>query len=97
MGRYPTGSETQSDTALGEEFWLVRPMYFTTRHRSEDGGGAQRLLRRLDGIVHLPYGLASAEPMTHWAELPILSGGMTHVVLGMDVHLIRCVWRAHRQ
>ncbi|WP_307167996.1 AQJ64_40280 family protein [Streptomyces sp. B3I7] len=47
-GRYPADSATGSDTALGEEFWLVRPMYFTTLHALECGRhGAQRLLRRL--------------------------------------------------
>ncbi|PJJ06553.1 hypothetical protein BX264_7085 [Streptomyces sp. 2333.5] len=28
--------KVKSDTALGKEFWLVRPMYFTTLHWSED-------------------------------------------------------------
>ncbi|MFI9169633.1 AQJ64_40280 family protein [Streptomyces lincolnensis] len=36
-GRYPADSATESDTASGEEFWLVMPMYFTTQHWSEDG------------------------------------------------------------
>ncbi|WP_307167995.1 AQJ64_40280 family protein [Streptomyces sp. B3I7] len=38
-----------------------------------------------DGVVRLPYGLSSAETVTHWAELPTLPGGVTHVVLGKDV------------
>ncbi|MFD9443762.1 AQJ64_40280 family protein [Streptomyces sp. NPDC060006] len=92
-GRYPADSETEPDTALGEEFWLVRPMYFTTRHRSEDGAEHRDCFVDSDGIVHLPYGLASAETVTHWAELPTLPGGMTHLVLGKDVQpALQNVW-----
>ncbi|MFI9259745.1 AQJ64_40280 family protein [Streptomyces sioyaensis] len=84
-GRYPAGSATESDTALGEEFWLVRPMYFTTLHWSEDGTEHRDCFVDSDGVVRLPYGLPSAETVTHWAELPTLPGGMTHAVLGEDV------------
>ncbi|MFG2865930.1 AQJ64_40280 family protein [Streptomyces sioyaensis] len=84
-GRYPADSATESDTALGKEFWLVRPMYFTTLHWSEDGAEHRDCFVDSDGVVRLPYGLTSAETVTHWAELPTLPGGMTHVVLGEDV------------
>ncbi|MFE2049597.1 AQJ64_40280 family protein [Streptomyces sp. NPDC059459] len=84
-GRYPAGSAAESDTALGEEFWLVRPMYFTSLHWSEDGAGHRDCFVDSDGVVRLPYGLTSAETVTHWAELPTLPDGMTHVVLGEDV------------
>ncbi|MFE2499079.1 AQJ64_40280 family protein [Streptomyces scopuliridis] len=83
-GRYPPDSVPESDTALGEEFWLVRPMYFTTLHWSEDGAEHRESFVDSDGIVRLPYGLTCAETVTHWAELPTLPGGTTHVVLGKD-------------
>ena len=80
----PTGAESEAGTALGEEFWLVRPMVFTTLHFSEDGTEHRDCFVDSDGIVRLPYGLTSAETVTHWAELPTLPGGMTHAVLGKD-------------
>jgi hypothetical protein len=71
---------------LGEEFWLVRPMYFTSLHFGEDGTEHRDCFVDSDGVVRLPYGLASPETVTHWAELPTLPGGMTtHAVLGADV------------
>ncbi|WP_250290629.1 AQJ64_40280 family protein [Streptomyces atroolivaceus] len=85
-GRYPPDSVTDSGTAVGEEFWLGRPMYFTTLHRSEDGAEHQNCFVDSDGIVRLPYGLTSAETVTYWAELPTLPGGTTHVLLGKDAH-----------
>ncbi|WP_346728068.1 AQJ64_40280 family protein [Streptomyces sp. ISID311] len=84
-GRYPGDSATEFDAALGEEFWLVRPMYFTTLYWSEDGTEHRDCFVDSDGVVRLPYGLPSAETVTHWAELPTLPGGMTHAVLGKDV------------
>ncbi|GGU82342.1 hypothetical protein GCM10010211_55410 [Streptomyces albospinus] len=86
-GRYPADSATESeaDTALGEEFWLVRPMVFTTLHWSEDGAEHRDCFVDSDGVVRLPYGLTSEETVTHWAELPTLPGGMTHGILGEDV------------
>ncbi|WP_435244219.1 AQJ64_40280 family protein [Streptomyces sioyaensis] len=89
-GRYPADrgveseSEAEADTALGEEFWLVRPMTFTTLHWSEDGAEHRDCFVDSDGVVRLPYGLSSAETVTHWAALPTLPGGMTHAVLGGD-------------
>ncbi|MFH8760505.1 AQJ64_40280 family protein [Streptomyces atroolivaceus] len=65
-GRYPPDGVTDSDTAVGEEFWLVRPMHFTTLHRSGDGAEHQNCFVDSDGIVRLPYGLTSAETVTHW-------------------------------
>ncbi|GAB2918861.1 AQJ64_40280 family protein [Streptomyces mayteni] len=75
-GRYP---------ADGEEFWLVRPMYFTTLHLGADGAKHRDCFVDSDGVVRLPYGLTSDESVTHWAELPTLPGGTTHAVLGEDV------------
>ncbi|SHM79446.1 AQJ64_40280 family protein [Streptomyces yunnanensis] len=84
-GRYPADSTADSDAALGEEFWLVMPMYFTTLHWSEDGAEHRDCFVDSDGVVRLPYGLASDETVTHWAELPTLPGGMTRLVLGEGV------------
>ncbi|MFJ9721034.1 AQJ64_40280 family protein [Streptomyces sp. NPDC101213] len=94
-GRYPADDATGSDTASGEEFWLVRPMYFTTLHGSEDGTEHRDCFVDSDGVVRLPYGSTSAETVTHWAELPTLPGGETHAVLGEDVQpAIRNAWGA---
>jgi hypothetical protein len=91
-GRYPADGTAGSDPE-GEEFWLVRPMHFTTAHRSEDGTEHKDCFVDSDGIVRLPYGLTSAETVTHWAELPTLPGGMTHAVLGDDVRpALRNAW-----
>ncbi|SOE09090.1 hypothetical protein SAMN06272775_0174 [Streptomyces sp. 2323.1] len=88
--------KVKSDTALGKEFWLVRPMYFTTLHWSEDGAEHRDCFVDSDEVVRLPYGLTSAETVTHWAELPTLPGGMTHAVLGEDVQpALQNVWGAH--
>ncbi|MFJ9417980.1 AQJ64_40280 family protein [Streptomyces sp. NPDC101227] len=84
-GRYPADGAAESDTALGEEFWLVRPMYFTTLHWSEDGTEHRDCFVDSDGVVRLSYGLASEETVTHWAALPTLPGAMAYVVLGEDV------------
>ncbi|MFD3826716.1 AQJ64_40280 family protein [Streptomyces sp. NPDC058625] len=94
-GRYPADSVTGPDTASGEEFWLVRPMYFTTLHWSGDGAEHRDCFVDSDGVVRLPYGLTSAETVTHWAELPTLPGGTTHVVLGKDARTaLRNAWGA---
>lgn len=85
-GRYPAEGGAEAGTALGEEFWLVRPMYFSALHFGEDGTEHRDCFVDSDGIVRLPYGLASAETVTHWAELPTLPGGLkTRVVLGAGV------------
>ncbi|MFJ8056555.1 AQJ64_40280 family protein [Streptomyces sp. NPDC096142] len=85
-GRYPVDSDAGSGSGLGEEFWLVRPMYFTTLHLDEDGTEHRDCFVDSDGVVRLPYGLDSAETVTHWAELPTLPGGLaSRAVLGEDV------------
>lgn len=84
-GRYPADSAAEPGTASGEEFWLVRPMYFTTRHWSEDGTEHRNCFVDSDEVVRLPHGLGSEETVTHWAELPTLPGGTTHAVLGKGV------------
>ncbi|MDQ0955350.1 hypothetical protein QFZ24_009273 [Streptomyces phaeochromogenes] len=95
-GRYPADSLSESDTALGEEFWLVRPMYFTTQHWDEDGAEHRDCFVDSDGVVRLPHGLTSAETVTHWAELPTLPGGTTHGVLGKDAQTaLQNVWGPH--
>jgi hypothetical protein len=96
-GRYPAGSTTGSaaGAALGEEFWLVRPMVFMSLHRSEDGAEHRDCFVDSDGVVRLPYGRTSAETVTHWAGLPTLPGGTTHLVLGEDVRsALRSAWGA---
>ncbi|SDC90700.1 AQJ64_40280 family protein [Streptomyces prasinopilosus] len=94
-GRYPAerAAESGSGTASGEEFWLVRPMYFTSRHWDEDGTEHRDCFVDSDGVVRLPYGLASEETVTHWAELPVLPGGTTRMVFGEDVQpALRNAW-----
>ncbi|MER5934889.1 AQJ64_40280 family protein [Streptomyces sp. NPDC002054] len=95
-GHYPTDTATESDTTSGEEFWLVRPMYFTTLHWTEDGAEHRNCFVDSDGVVRLPYGLPSDETVTHWAELPTLPVGTTHVVLGKAVQpALQNAWNAH--
>ncbi|MGN5379096.1 AQJ64_40280 family protein [Streptomyces lasalocidi] len=96
-GRYPADSTTGSTagTALGEEFWLVRPMVFTSLHWSEDGAEHRDCFVDSDGVVRLPYGGTSAETVTHWAGLPTLPGGTTHLVLGEGVRsALQSAWGA---
>jgi hypothetical protein len=93
-GRYPADS-AESENALGEAFWLVRPMYFTTRHFSEDGTEHRDCFADSDGSARLPYGPADDHTVTHWAELPTLPGRTTHLVLGEDVQpALQNAWRA---
>ncbi|NED89789.1 amine oxidase, partial [Streptomyces sp. SID11233] len=40
-GRHPAG-DSDPGAALGEEFWLVRTMYYTNEHRDEDGAVVAR-------------------------------------------------------
>ncbi|KAA6224000.1 amine oxidase [Streptomyces albofaciens JCM 4342] len=88
-GRYPPDSDAESGSAAaaGEEFWLVMPMYFTTRHIGEDGAEHRDCFVDSDRVVRLPYGRGRpcAEPVTHWAELPALPGMTVHHVLGDGV------------
>ncbi len=83
-GRYP-GESSDSGAALGEEFWLVRTMYFTDRHQAEDGVTYRDCFVDSDGVVRFPYDPDSADSVTHWAELPALPGEATHLLLGEDV------------
>jgi hypothetical protein len=93
-GRYPAGN-AESDTAPGEAFWLVRPMYFTTLHFGEDGTEHRDCFVDSDRFVRLPYGLADDDTVTHWAELPTLPGRTTHLVLGEDVQpALQNAWSA---
>ncbi|WP_406465526.1 amine oxidase [Streptomyces sp. NBC_01622] len=95
-GRYPADGGAEADAALGEEFWLVRPMYFTSLHFGADGTEHRDCFVDSDGVVRLPYGLDSAETVTHWAELPTLPGEMTtRAVLGEGVQAaLQNAWSA---
>lgn len=85
----------ESGTASGEAFWLVMPMYFTTRHWSEDGTEHRNCFVDSDGYVRLPYGLADDDTVTHWTELPTLPGRTTPLVLGEDVQpALQSAWSA---
>jgi len=77
-GRYPA----EPGEVSGQEFWLVRPMYFTTRHVADDGTEYHDCFVDSDGVVRLPYGRPCAESVTHWAALPVLPGMTVHSVLG---------------
>ena len=88
-GRYP------ADPATGrrEEFWLVRTMYFTDRHRTEDGEVHSDCFVDSDGVVRFPHDPDSDDSVTHWAELPTLPGEATHLLLGDDVRpALRKAW-----
>jgi hypothetical protein len=94
-GRYPVDSDVESDSALGEEFWLVRPMYFTALHFGADGTEHRDCFVDSDEVVRLPYGLAGAETVTHWAELPTLPGGTARAVFGEGVQAaLQQAWSA---
>lgn len=95
-GRYPADDGTESSAAPGEEFWLVRPMYFTSLHFGADGTEHRDCFVDSDGVVRLAYGLDSAETVTHWAELPTLPGEMTaRAVLGEGVQAaLQRAWSA---
>jgi hypothetical protein len=67
---------------LEQDFWLVRPMYFTTHHVADDGTEYRDCFVDSDGVVRLPYGRPCDEPVTHWAALPTLPGMTVHGVLG---------------
>jgi hypothetical protein len=93
-GRYPADG-AESGTASGEEFWLVRPMYFTTRHFGEDGSEHRDCFVDSDGIIRRPYDPADDDTVTHWAYLPTLPGRTTHLVLGEEVQpALRNAWNA---
>jgi hypothetical protein len=67
-----------------QEFWLVRSMYFTSRHVADDGTEYRDCFVDSDGVVRLPYGRPGDEPVTHWAALPTLPGLTTHLLLGEE-------------
>ncbi|WP_342593432.1 AQJ64_40280 family protein [Streptomyces inhibens] len=91
-GRYPPDA-AEPDTAFGQDFWLVLPMYFTTRHIGADGTEYRDCFVDSDRVVRLPYGRPCAEPVTHWAELPTLPGMTVHHVLGGSVRTaLRNAW-----
>jgi hypothetical protein len=67
-----------------QDFWLVRPMYFTTRHVAGDGTEYRDCFVDSDGVVRLPYGRPGTESVTHWAALPALPGMTVHLMLGEE-------------
>ncbi|TLP54490.1 AQJ64_40280 family protein [Microbispora triticiradicis] len=94
-GRFASDDADERDPDAGQEFWLVRPMYFTTRHFAEDGREYRDCFVDSDGVVRLPYGrdrdetLEFDDPITHWAELPTLPGTNVHYLLGEEAEAAR--------
>ncbi|WP_431914802.1 AQJ64_40280 family protein [Nonomuraea jabiensis] len=89
-GRYaPEDGADECDPAAGLEFWLVRPMYFTTRHFDEDGREHRDCFVDSDGIVRPPYGRDGEDPITHWAYLPTLPGTTVHYLTGEEARTAR--------
>ncbi|MGW4236447.1 AQJ64_40280 family protein [Streptomyces sp. NPDC004749] len=85
-GRYPDGHEEDPGSRTGEQFWLVLPMYFHSRHVDEETGALfHDCFVDSDRVVRLPYGGATPEQITHWAELPVLPGTTERQILGDDV------------
>ncbi|WP_159940853.1 MULTISPECIES: AQJ64_40280 family protein [unclassified Nocardiopsis] len=84
----PDGSEGH-DPAAGQEFWLVRPMYFTTHHIAEDGREYHDCFVDSDGFVRFPYGRDRDDSVTHWAELPTLPGTTEHYLVGEEAGTAR--------
>lgn len=83
-GRYPAEGD-DGDRASGEEFWLVRPMYYTDRYETPDGITHHHCFVDSDEVVRFPYDRDSDDSVTHWAELPTLPGTDTHFLGGQDV------------
>ncbi|MFJ2575135.1 AQJ64_40280 family protein [Streptomyces halstedii] len=95
-GRYPAGN-SDSDTAPGEEFWLVRTMYYTTEHRDgeNDATVARNCFVDSDRVIRYPYSPNRDDSVTHWAYLPTLPGQTTHSLGGDEVRpALLDVWRS---
>ncbi|MGW0059572.1 AQJ64_40280 family protein [Streptosporangium sandarakinum] len=94
-GRFPSDDADERDPNAGQEFWLVRPMYFTTRHFAEDGREYHDCFVDSDGVVRLPYGRSGDnpqdddDPITHWAYLPTLPGTTVHYLTGEEAKTAR--------
>jgi hypothetical protein len=94
-GRFASDDAEEGDPNAGQEFWLVRPMYFTTRHFAEDGREYHDCFVDSDGVVRLPYGRGRDnpqdydDPITHWAELPTLPGTAVHYLTGEEAKSAR--------
>nr|WP_205825960.1 AQJ64_40280 family protein [Microbispora catharanthi] len=94
-GRFVSDDADELDPNAGQEFWLVRPMYFTTRHFAEDGREYHDCFVDSDGVVRLPYGRDGDDPqdcddpITHWAELPTLPGTTVHYLVGEEAETAR--------
>ncbi|MET9483506.1 AQJ64_40280 family protein [Streptomyces sp. NPDC006638] len=83
-GRYPGDPEGEdADSRAGEEYWLVLPTYFHSRHTDERTGTLfHNCFVDSDRVVRLPYGGSTPEQVTHWAELPVLPGTSKRQILG---------------
>lgn len=94
-GRFVSDDADELDLNAGQDFWLVRPMYFTTRHFDEDGREHRDCFVDSDGVVRLPYGRdrddpqECDDPITHWAELPTLPGTTVHYLVGEEARTAR--------
>jgi hypothetical protein len=100
-GRFAPGDADECDPGAGQEFWLVRPMYFTTLHFGEDGREYRDCFVDSDGIVRPPYGRDRDDPqgpddpqycddpISHWAELPTLPGTNVHYLVGEEARTAR--------
>jgi len=92
-GRFP--SDDADDPGAGQEFWLVRPMYFTSRHCTEDGREYRDCFVDSDGVIRLPCGREDDDPrvcddpITHWAALPTLPGATVHYLMGEEAKAAR--------
>ncbi|MFJ2645841.1 AQJ64_40280 family protein [Streptomyces sp. NPDC087420] len=85
-GRYPGDPEGDADSRVGEEYWLVLPTYFHSRHVDERTGTLfHDCFVDSDRVVRLPYGGPTPEQVTHWAELPVLPGTAERQILGDGV------------
>ncbi|AMM06675.1 amine oxidase [Streptomyces albidoflavus] len=92
-GRYPAEGD-DGDRASGEEFWLVRPMYYTDWYETRDGVTHHHCFVDSDEVVRLPYDRDSGDSVTHWAELPTLPGTETHFLGGQHVEpALRRAWQ----
>ncbi|MFV2175523.1 AQJ64_40280 family protein [Actinomadura sp. LOL_016] len=89
MGRDASNDANERDADAEQEFWLVRPMYYTTLHFAEDGREYHDCFVDSDDVVRLPYGRDCDEPITHWAELPTLPGTTEHHLMGEEAKTAR--------
>ncbi|GAA0947939.1 AQJ64_40280 family protein [Nonomuraea longicatena] len=94
-GRFASDDADERDPDAGLEFWLVRPMYFTTLHFDEDERKYHDCFVDSDGVVRLPYARGGDNPqdddelITHWAYLPTLPDTTVDYLTGEDAKTAR--------